>query len=127
MGGNGILTPQQTFFTQGINPFRLLADSAGNFLYRPRLHDAPEFGAVRLESFAGATSCGDITVFSINNTTGRLSLVTNAQLTSSTGTQVSYFPVPANPIDFVNASGYFMTLSGPERAGSWTDCLSLRL
>ncbi len=29
VGGNGILTPQQTFYTQGINPFRLLGDTTG--------------------------------------------------------------------------------------------------
>ena len=29
VGGNGILTPQQTFYPQGINPFRLIADSTG--------------------------------------------------------------------------------------------------
>jgi 6-phosphogluconolactonase (cycloisomerase 2 family) len=119
VGGNGILTPQQTFFTQGINPFRLLADSAGNYLFALD-HDAPS-GDYCGTVVAGATSCGDITVFSISSTTGRLSLVTNAQLTSSTGTQVSYFPVPANPIDFVNATGYFMTLSGlPNAPGGQT-------
>jgi len=110
VGGNGILTPQQTFFTQGINPFRLLADSAGNYLFALD-HDAPS-GAYCGAVVSGATSCGDITVFSVNQTNGRLSLVTNAQLTSSTGSQVSYFPVPANPIDFANPSGYVMTMSG---------------
>ena len=28
-----------------------------------------------------------------------------------------YFPVPANPIDFVLASGYILTLSGTPAAG----------
>jgi len=110
VGGNGILTPQETFFTQGINPFRLIADSSGNFLFALD-HDAPS-GAYCNTVITGATSCGDVTVFSVNSTTGRLSLVTNAQLTSSAGTQVPYFPVPANPIDFTMASGYLMTLSG---------------
>jgi 6-phosphogluconolactonase (cycloisomerase 2 family) len=110
IGGNGILTPQETFFTQGINPFRLLGDASGNFILALD-HDAPS-GQYCGTVVSGATSCGDITVFSVNSSTGRLSLVTNAQLTSSTGTQVTYFPVPANPIDFTLASGYVMTLSG---------------
>ena len=127
VGGNGILTYQNTFFTQGINPFRLIADTSGNYLFALD-HDAPGFGNASLPSSAGnpntycsavvtsATSCGDITIFQVNQTTGRLTLVTNAQLTSSAGTQVTYFPVPANPIDFAMASGYVMTLSGAPSA-----------
>jgi len=114
VGGNGILTPQNTFFTQGSNPIRLIADSAGQFLFALD-HDAPS-GAYCGAAIPGATTCGDITVFSINSTTGRLSLVTNAQLTASTGTQVTYFPVPADPIDFTMASGYLMTLAGAPSA-----------
>jgi len=114
VGGNGILTPQNTFYTQGTNPIRLIADSAGQYLFALD-HDAPS-GAYCGAAIPSATTCGDITVFSINSTTGRLSLVTNAQLTASTGTQVTYFPVPANPIDFTMASGYLMTLSGAPSA-----------
>jgi 6-phosphogluconolactonase (cycloisomerase 2 family) len=110
VGGNGILTPQNTFYTQGINPIRLIADTSGQFLLA--LDQIAPSNAYCGAAVPGATSCGDITVFSINATTGRLSLVTNAQLTSSTGTQVTYFPVPANPIDFTMASGYVMTLGG---------------
>ena len=40
VGGNGILTPQETFYTQGINPFRLIGDASGNFLFVLD-HDAP--------------------------------------------------------------------------------------
>jgi 6-phosphogluconolactonase (cycloisomerase 2 family) len=110
VGGNGILTPQETFYTQGLNPFRLVADTSGNFLLALD-RDAPS-NAFCGVVITGATSCGDITVFSVNQTTGRLSLVTNAQLTSSTGSQISYFPVPANPIDFSFATGNIFTLSG---------------
>ena len=109
VGGNGILTPEATFYTQGINPFRLISDSSGNFLLALD-HDAPS-GAYCGTIVTGATTCGDITVFAINSTTGRLSLVTNSQLTTSTGSQVTYFPVPADPIDFV-LDGYASTLSG---------------
>ncbi len=116
VGGNGSLSYQNTFYTQGINPFRLIADTSGNYLIALD-HDAPAStycGTV----IVGATSCGDITIFQINQTTGRLTLIPNAQLTASSGTQVTYFPVPANPIDFVMASGYVMTLSGAPSAGT---------
>ena len=110
VGGNGSLTFQQTFFTQGLNPFRLLSDTSGGYLFALD-HDAPS-NAYCGTVVAGATSCGDITVFQVNSTTGRLTLVTNGQLTASTGSQVAYFPVPADPIDVAFASSYVMTMSG---------------
>jgi 6-phosphogluconolactonase (cycloisomerase 2 family) len=116
VGGNGILTPQETFFTQGINPFRILGDSSGNYLYVLD-HDAPSSAACALALGSAAASCGDITAFTINSTTGRLQLIVNAQVTSSNGSALPYFPVPANPIDFVFASNFFLVLSGTPTTG----------
>ena len=110
VGGNGILTFQQTFYTQGLNPIRLLSDTSGQYLFALD-HDAPS-NAYCSTVVTGAATCGDFTVFSVNSTTGRLTLISNAQLTSSTGTQVPYFPVPANPVDVAFASSYLMTMSG---------------
>jgi 6-phosphogluconolactonase (cycloisomerase 2 family) len=122
VGGNGILTAQQTFYTQGINPFRLIADGGGNYLYVLD-HDSPNspnnpYCAAALGNDTNGnpiTACGDITAFAVNSTTGRLSLVTNAQATANLNgqTQLTYFPVPANPVDFVLAGGYVITLNGP--------------
>ena len=116
VGGNGILTPQQTFFTQGINPFRLISDTSGNFLMVLD-HDAPSAAGCKLALGNSVTACGDITIFQINQTTGRLTLVVNAQVTSAGGTPLTYFPVPANPIDIVLTSGYVLTLSGNPTSG----------
>ncbi|MGB7546162.1 MAG: beta-propeller fold lactonase family protein [Terracidiphilus sp.] len=116
IGGNGVLAPQQTFYTQGINPFRLISDSSGNYLYVLD-HDAPSSAACALALGSGVTACGDVTAFQINATTGRLQLVVNAQVTSSSGAALPYFPVPANPIDFVLASSYILTLSGTPGTG----------
>ena len=117
IGGNGILSQQgQTYFSQGINPVRLFADTAGNFLY---VLDqvAPDSASCALALGAGVTSCGDITTFQINPTTGRLTLVVNAQVTSASGQPLPYFPVPANPIDFALASNFVITLSGTPATG----------
>jgi 6-phosphogluconolactonase (cycloisomerase 2 family) len=116
VGGNGILTPQETFFTQGINPIRMFSDASGDFLYVLD-HDAPSSAACQLALGTATTSCGDITAFQINQTTGRLSLIVNAQVTSASGAALPYFPVPANPIDFTIASGYVLTLSGLPSTG----------
>ena len=117
VGGNGILTPQETFYTQGQNPFRLIVDTSGNYLMVLD-HDAPDnANPSRTDNCAralggGVTTCGDITVFQINATTGRLSLVVNAQVTAANGSALTYFPVPANPVDFVLSGGFLLTLTG---------------
>jgi 6-phosphogluconolactonase (cycloisomerase 2 family) len=116
VGGNGVLTPQETFYTQGINPFRLVADSSGNYLLALD-HDSPSNAACALALGASATTCGDITVFQINQTTGRLTLVVNAQVTAANGQALTYFPVPANPIDCLLASSSFLILSGTPATG----------
>ena len=134
VGGNGILTPEQTFYTQGINPFRIIGDPSGDFLYVLD-HDAPDSNAYTGKNSttnsctealgsaatalgaAATTSCGDITAFTINQTNGRLSLIVNAQVTSASGAALPYFPVPANPIDFSLISGYLLTLSGTPATG----------
>ena len=117
VGGNGILTPQETFYSQGINPFRILADSSGSFIYvldhDSPVNAAPAAGdACTLALGAATTTCGDVTVFKVDQTTGRLQLIVNAQVTAANGAALPYFPVPANPVDFVQASGSFLTLFG---------------
>jgi 6-phosphogluconolactonase (cycloisomerase 2 family) len=128
VGANGILTAQETFSTQGINPFRLITDQT-NFIYVLD-HDAPDSNAYTgktsttvnsctLALGSSATSCGDITAFQVNQTTGRLSLVVNDQVTATLGggnSPLTYFPVPVNPIDFAMA-GSVLTLSGTPTTG----------
>ena len=116
VGGNGILTPQETFYTQGLNPFRLIVDGSGNYLYVLD-HDSPSSAACALALGGAPTSCGDISAFQINQTTGRLSIVVNAQVTAANGAPLPYFPVPANPIDFNLASGFMLTFSGTPATG----------
>jgi 6-phosphogluconolactonase (cycloisomerase 2 family) len=118
VGGNGILTAQETFYTQGINPFRLIGDSSGNYLYVLD-HDAPDNSACVLALGSAATTCGDITAFQVSQTTGRLQLILNAQVTAANGAALPYFPIPANPIDFQLASGYILSLSGTTHATSY--------
>jgi 6-phosphogluconolactonase (cycloisomerase 2 family) len=116
IGGNGVLAPQGTYFTQGLNPFRMVADSSGAHLFVLD-HDAPDGTGCALVFGAQTTTCGDITAFSIDPTTGRLSYLLNSQVTSASGSPLPYFPVPANPIDFVISGNFFLTLSGTPAIG----------
>jgi hypothetical protein len=130
VGGNGSLTQQETFFTQGINPFRIIADPSGNFLYvldhdsigadgkNPATPSNPNSNCA-LALGASVTTCGDITAFSISSTTGRLQLIVNAQVTAANGAALPYFPVPSNPVDFVENGGFFLTMSGANQPASY--------
>lgn len=111
VSGNGILTPQETYFSKGTNPFRIIADSGGNYIYVLD-HDSPSNGSNPDCAKAlgnGLKTCGDITAFQVDATTGRLSDVANTL-------GLSYFPVPANPVDFVLTSTNVLTLTGPANA-----------
>ncbi len=126
IGGNGILSPQGVqFFSQGKNPIRMFADTSGSYLYVLD-HDSPDNFATSynaqtngctLALGAGVETCGDITAFKIDGNTGRLTLVLNAQVTQASGSALPYFPVPANPIDFVLGSTYILTVSGTSGTG----------
>ena len=96
IGGQGVLTFQQCFSSQGSTPVWGTHDSTGNFLY---VLDQVAPGAVCSGSGVTATSCfGDITVFSVDPNTGRLSLVLNQQIKDpNTGLQLTYFPVGQMP------------------------------
>jgi 6-phosphogluconolactonase len=118
VGSNGLVTPQETFFSQGINPIRLISDTSGNYLMVLD-HDAPSSDGCKLALGSSVTSCGDITVFQINQTTGRLQLVVNAQVTSAGGQALPYFPVPVDPIDFVLNSSFVLALSGTPATGDF--------
>jgi 6-phosphogluconolactonase (cycloisomerase 2 family) len=117
VGGNGILTPvAPPYFSAGINPFRMIVDSTGSFLLVLD-HDAPDnvnpssTDNCALALGTGVTTCADVTVFKIDSSTGRLSIVENQQVTANGGTPITYFPIPANPVDFVLSSGFLLTLT----------------
>ncbi len=127
VGGNGSLTYQNTFYSKGLNPFRMILDSSGNYLMVLD-HDAPDNVSPSLSDNCSAAlgsvvahesvpyTCGDITIFKILPTTGYLSAVLNTVLSSNTSAIVNYFPVPANPVDFVLSGSYVLTLAGAPTA-----------
>ncbi len=119
VGANGVLTPQETFYTQGLNPFRIIADPSGGYIYvleHDSLYNGAPSSATNPNPYCsaaltGATTCGDITAFQIQPTTGRLQLLENDQVIALTGGQLTYFPIPSYPVDFVLSSATILTMS----------------
>ena len=111
----------------------MIADTSGSYLYVLD-HDSPVTlpnGNIVPSSAAnpnpgcgqalgiGVTTCGDITAFQVDQTTGRLQLILNKQATAQSGSDLPYFPVPSNPVDFAEAQGSFITLSSASPATSF--------
>ncbi len=85
VGGEGVLTYQQSFTSQGIHPVWATFDGTGNFLYV-------------VDQFAPDHSGnGSITAFTVTGDTGRLSLLQNAAIKNPDGTLTNYFAVGASP------------------------------
>jgi 6-phosphogluconolactonase (cycloisomerase 2 family) len=116
VGGDGVLTFQATFTSQGSTPVWAVMDGSGNFLYV-----LDQVAADTAYCPVAGTTCGSITVFSIASDTGRLSLVPNAQVRNPAGTQLTYFPVGIKPI-MMKASGacLFTVNSGDQTVFPYT-------
>ncbi|MCU1320677.1 MAG: hypothetical protein JWM43_326 [Acidobacteriaceae bacterium] len=97
VGGDGILTYQASFTSQGTTPVWATIDSTGGFLYV-------------LDQLSPDGVNGDITVFSIASDTGRLSLVPNNAVKNASGTQLTYFPVGPNPTMMRTSGSCLFTL-----------------
>jgi 6-phosphogluconolactonase len=137
VGGNGTLAPQQTYFSQGVHPIRFAFSSTGSFLYVLDQYEpiTDSNGNIITSSSTQSSTypcpdpsnpavfhpVGDVTAFSVDSTTGRLSLITNAQQTVPGGganaAQLPYFPVGCVPIDFKITSSFLLIAdNGPEPA-----------
>jgi 6-phosphogluconolactonase (cycloisomerase 2 family) len=106
IGGGGVIAFQHTYFTSGINPVAIALAPAGNYLY---VLDqiAPPDVINGVDQNAGR---GDVTVFAINSSSGKLTLVTNQNTFNTNGTQLPYFTVNYNPVQMVTAFGYLYVL-----------------
>jgi 6-phosphogluconolactonase len=100
IGGKGSISFQASYSSQGNNPISMQTDSAGTHLF---VLDSTVPDPTTCKGYVGsnpATICGDITAFNIDPNTGRLSLITNETVKNSNGTNLSYFPVGSQPINF---------------------------
>jgi 6-phosphogluconolactonase (cycloisomerase 2 family) len=99
IGGFGAPTYQASFNPQGLNTKNIVL--TGNYLYA-------------LDEFAPGQTYGDVSVFSVDGATGRLTPVLNNQQRDSHGLPLTYFPVGTNPTWLaVNGSYAFIAEQGP--------------
>ena len=75
VGEDGILTFQNTYSTAGNTPVWAAADGTGSYLYVLD-SQAPDYAT---------TGNGDITVFAVDGSTGRLQLVPNQLIKNAAG------------------------------------------
>ena len=95
VGGDGVLTFQQNFFSQGTHPLWATFDSTGTFLYVLDEY-SPNYG--QAAAGGGIDLNGSITAFTADPTTGRLSLVPNNSVLNPNGSATNVFEVGPNPI-----------------------------
>jgi 6-phosphogluconolactonase (cycloisomerase 2 family) len=108
VGGDGVLTFQASYFSQGNQSISMLTDSSGSHLYILDEY-APTTSTPCTAAGGGAYPTGDVSAFSIDPNTGRLALVTNAQVANPDGTQLTYFPLGCFPVEFKLVGGYLFT------------------
>ncbi len=109
VGGDGTLTYQATFFTQGFVSQWAQMDSSGTYLYvLDKYHEGP-LNSQNLPT-ANTDGLGGITVFTADPNTGRLSLVTNSQ-TQVGGINTNFWKVGQIPFMMKTAGSCLFTVN----------------
>jgi Lactonase, 7-bladed beta-propeller len=126
VGGDGTLTFQQNYTSQGINPVWISADSSGRFLYvldqaatTPGANNTTTCDIDTTSStpgVAGNVPDGDITVFAVSTDTGRLTLVQNQQFLDNAGHPLNFFPVGPKPTMLRVAGGFVYTMDTADQS-----------
>jgi 6-phosphogluconolactonase (cycloisomerase 2 family) len=126
VGGDGVLTFQQNYTSQGINPVWISADASGRYLYvLDQAATTPGPGNTTtcdLDStstaagVAGNVPDGDITVFAVANDTGRLTLIQNQQFLDANHNPLNFFPVGPKPTMLRVVGGYVYTMDTADQS-----------
>jgi 6-phosphogluconolactonase (cycloisomerase 2 family) len=111
VGGDGVLSYQQSYSSQGTYPVWIATDSTGNYLFVLDQR-SPNYGKpIDPTNPTGPVDVnGSITAFSLDPNTGRPSLITNAQVKDANGTQLTYFEVGNHPTQMRASSSCIYTL-----------------
>jgi 6-phosphogluconolactonase (cycloisomerase 2 family) len=120
VGGDGVLTFQQSYQSQGYDSQWAQFDSTGTYLYVLDKY-APE-SSCNTANAPNPAACtyGAITVYASDSTTGRLTLVTNSQ-TQVGGVNTTYWTVGPSPFMMKTLAGCLLTAnSGNQSISPYT-------
>ena len=112
IGGEGILTFQQNYFSQGTFPIWATTDSTGNYLYVLDKF-GPQYQPDKTQPNYNPDASGSITAFGIAADTGRLSLIPNTSITNGQ-IPTNYFRVSPDPVMTKVGSGSCLFTLSPK-------------
>jgi 6-phosphogluconolactonase (cycloisomerase 2 family) len=119
VGGDGTLTFQQSYQTQGYNSMWAQMDSSGSYLYVLDKYSPSYNSTSGLYNGPNTDGNGAITAFTADSSTGRLTLITNIQ-TQHNGVNTPFFEVGAAPFMMQSASGCLLTLNSGNTISPYT-------
>lgn len=106
VGGDGSLNYLQTYTSQGFQPMWMQFDSTNSYLYVLDQY-APDYKT---------SGNGSITAFSIDPTTGRLTLVLNTQSVPPNSPAPTYWEVGQNPLQMKQAGACLFTVNSADQS-----------
>ncbi|MGI4757146.1 MAG: lactonase family protein, partial [Janthinobacterium lividum] len=115
VGGDGVLTFQQAFASQGGTPQWMDISTGGDYLYvLDQVSPATTTICNSATGLITKTPCGSVTVFAIDSDTGRLTLVQNQSIKVN-GTYLTYTPTGPAPTRIKSTSaGAIIVVNGDQ-------------
>ena len=117
VGGEGTLTYQASYQSEGYVPQYIQLDNTGSYLYVLDKYSPSYVSATGKYNGPNTDGNGSVTAFSIDSTTGRLSLVTNSQILNN-GLNTPYFEVGASPFMMKSIGSCLLTLNASDNSVS---------
>jgi len=111
VGGDGTLSYQLSYQSQGYNSEWAQMDQTGTYLYVLDKYAPSYVASTGLYNGPNTNGLGSITVFSMDSTTGRLTLVTNSQ-TQNNNINTPFWLVGPSPFMMKSINGCLFTLNG---------------
>jgi 6-phosphogluconolactonase (cycloisomerase 2 family) len=121
VSGEGALTYQATYQSEGYDPQWLALDSTGNYLYVLDKYspgcvlDTKTQACTGVYTAPNTDGLGSITAFSIDGTTGRLSLVTNSTVLNS-NINTPFFEVGGSPFMMKSQGSCLLTVNAADNS-----------
>jgi 6-phosphogluconolactonase (cycloisomerase 2 family) len=114
VGGDGTLTFQESYVSQGYQSVWAQMDSSGTFLYVLDKY-SPGIGSNGLYNAPNTDGNGSISAYTADANTGRLTLITNSQ-NQVNGVNTPFWEVGVNPVMSKSQGGCLYTVNGGQNA-----------